>query len=117
MVAGRRMPVNYDGPRSLVANASQVREVSASEQRTQEQPLHTGNLRNRFRPLAKARVSGVLVALDYFAQLAQRNRYHYTNEEIQILEKAILDKVADVFEMFRQGRGNRPTFEWEDEKC
>lgn len=115
MVAGTRGDFRARLPSSVVANASQVRE--APQPNRGEQPLHTGNLRNRFRPLAKARVSGVLVALDYFAQLAQRNRYHYTNEEIQILEKAILDKVADVFEMFRQGRGNRPTFEWEDEKC
>lgn len=106
MVAGTRYPV---------AAGSQLRE--APRPRVEEQqPLHTGNLRNRFRPLAKARVSGVLVALDYFAQLAQRNRYHYTDQEIQVLERAILDKVAEVFEAFRLGKGNRPTFEWEDEK-
>ena len=113
MVAGTRNPTQLTASR-VVESASHLRQ--APQMRTQDQPTHTGNLRNRFRPLAKARVSGVLVALDYFAQLAQRNRYHYTDQEVQVLERAILDKVADVFEQFRLGRGNRPTFEWEDEK-
>ena len=55
-----------------------------------------GNMRSRFRPLAEARLNGVLEKLDYLADMAQRNRYHYTDEEIQILEDAVLDKVADV---------------------
>lgn len=115
MVAGTRNPQTQAHLlRSGVTSVTQVRE--APVMRTPDQPTHTGNLRNRFRPLAKARVSGVLVALDYFAQLAQRNRYHYTDQEVQVLERAILDKVAEVFEQFRLGKGNRPTFEWEDEK-
>jgi hypothetical protein len=72
-----------------------------------------GNLRRRFRPLAQARITGVLAALDYFAQLSQRNRYHYTDAEVDILMRAIEDKVAEVAAAFREGRGNRPTFSWD----
>jgi hypothetical protein len=72
-----------------------------------------GNLRRRFRPLAQARVTGVLAALDYFAQLSQRNRYHYTDAEVDVLMSAIMDKVGEVEAAFREGRGNRPTFSWD----
>jgi hypothetical protein len=82
---------------------------------TAAQPVQPaqGNLRRRFRPLAQARVTRVLAALDYFAQLSQRNRYHYTDAEVDVLMIALMGKVSDVEAAFREGRGNRPAFSWD----
>jgi hypothetical protein len=73
------------------------------------------NLRARFRPLARARTGAALSALDYLGQLAVRSRYHYTDEEAQVILDAIGAKVEELTEAFARGTGNRPRFEWPDE--
>jgi len=73
-----------------------------------------GNMRSRFRPLAEARLNGVLEKLDYLADMAQRNRYHYTDEEIQILEDGCSTRLPMWFKAFRLSTGNRPVFSWQD---
>ena len=49
-------------------------------------------------------MNSYLAALYYLAQLSQRGRYHYTDEEIDMIEKALLDKLTYVIEAFRRGR-------------
>lgn len=73
------------------------------------------NLRNRFRPLAQARTSAVLAAMDYLGQLAVRARYHYTDEEAQVVLDALGGKLEELVEAFSRGTGNRPAFHWPDE--
>lgn len=116
MVAGTRNPQTHL-LRSGVASMSPMREAPRQQAREEQQPsLHTGNLRKNFRRLAKARTTGVLAALDYFAQLAQRNRYHYTDYEVANMERAIREKVDEAFEAFKRGTGHRPTFQFDDEE-
>lgn len=69
-----------------------------------------GNLRSRFIPLAESRMTAVLEAMDYLAQLSQRNRYHYTDEEWEVMQEALFGKLSELDDMFRRGKGSRPTF-------
>jgi hypothetical protein len=78
------------------------------QQHSEEQP--SGNLRSRFRPLAEARVTSVLKAMDYLGQLSQRTRYHYTDAEWQEMYDAVAAKLAELDAAFRDGHGSRPKF-------
>ena len=73
----------------------------------------TPNLRTRFKPLAESRTSKVIADLDYLGQLAQRARYGYTDQEVEEMRAAIMEKVEETFEAFRRGVGNKPGFSFD----
>lgn len=84
------------------------------------EPLDDGdgpgqNLRNRFRPLARARMQAALAALDYLGQLAVRARYHYSDDEAQAILDALGQKLEELVQAFSRGTGNKPTFLFPDE--
>lgn len=78
--------------------------------RSPQDPPPTGNLRARFIPLAESRMAAVLTAMDYLADLSVRNRYHYTDEEWDVMYGALSDKLKELDERFRNGKGNKPVF-------
>ena len=74
------------------------------------------NLRHRWEPVSEDRIRAVLATLDHLAQMSQRGRYHYTNEEVAMLMRVIREKVNDVERLFKEGRGSRPDFSWSKAK-
>lgn len=94
--------------------ATMVKQTSRTEKLPQQepQPPPQPNLRARFIPLAQARTSAVIAALDYLGQLAQRARYRYTDEEIAEIESALTEKLTETMDAFRRGVGNRPGFQF-----
>jgi hypothetical protein len=79
-----------------------------------EPPVYTGNLRSRFVPLAESRMNTLLAAMDYLGDLAQRNRYHYTDLEWARMHRVLTDKVAELDATFKEGKGNRPKFRFSE---
>jgi hypothetical protein len=75
-------------------------------------PAAEPNLRARFIPLAESRTAAVIAALDYLGQLSQRARYRYTDEEVNEVEAALMEKLSETMDAFRRGVGNRPGFKF-----
>jgi hypothetical protein len=103
MVMTRSSPT-YPGPRKLTVAPGRPQPPEPEESPTEP------NLRKRFVPLAEARTSAVIAALDYLGQLSQRARYRYTDAEVDTIEAAIFEKLTETMEAFRRGQGNKPGF-------
>lgn len=76
---------------------------------TQEQELSRTEDRRKFVRLASKRVSNALRSIQLIANLSNRSNYHYTDEDVAKILKALTDEVAACrkrFEFAQKKQGN-----------
>lgn len=64
-----------------------------------------------FKRLAKSRVNAALDRIRLIGNLSNKSSYDYTEEQVDKIEQALINAIAEVKVKFQPKQANKPTFE------